>query len=178
MSVGALHVGFPDPGSVEIMAVPERVITHSEVEAQEILCGSSSNPSLPGSTEAGVVTTCHVGVAEVGSVEITVRSALSRATHSDVVGHEMPMSPELSTMAGALHVGIGTVGSVEITVRPASSMPTHSEVEGHAMSVRAVLSTVAGTPHVGVDAAGSVEITAWPRLSTATHSEAEEHETS
>ena len=178
MSVGALHVGLPDPGSVEIMAVPEPVITHSEVEAQEILRGSSSNPSLPGSTEAGVVTTCHVGVAEVGSVEIAVRSALSRATHSDVVGHEMPMSPESSTVVGALHTGLGAVGSVEITVRPASSMPTHSEVEGHTMSVRAVLSMVAGALHVGVAAAGSAEIAAWPRLSTATHSDADEHETS
>jgi hypothetical protein len=160
------------------MAVPEPVITHSEVEAQEILRDSSSNPSLLGSTDAGVVTTCHVGVAEVGFVEVTVRSALSRATHSEVVGHEMPMSPELSTVVGALHVGLGAVGSVEITVRPASSMPTHSEVEGHAMSVNAVLSTVAGALHVGVAATGSVEITASPRLSTATQSAAEEHETS
>jgi hypothetical protein len=75
----------------------------------------------------------QVGVAAVGSVEITAWPPRSTATHSLVVGHDTLTSPALwlSISVGALQVGVAAVGSVEITAWPLRSTATQSSVEAH-----------------------------------------------
>jgi RNase H-fold protein (predicted Holliday junction resolvase) len=86
-------------------------------------------PARPAvSMEAGAL---HVGVASVGSVEITAWPLESTATQSDVEGHAMPVRAAVSIDVGALQVGVAAFGSVEITASPVASTATHSDVEGH-----------------------------------------------
>jgi hypothetical protein len=73
----------------------------------------------------------QVGVAAVGSVEITAFPKPSTATHNDVEAHETPERKFASMLAGGLQVGVAAVGSVEITAFPTLSTATHNDVEGH-----------------------------------------------
>jgi hypothetical protein len=80
----------------------------------------------------------------VGFVELTTFPALSTATHSDVEGHDTPLSApghcavevQLGSTEVTVHALVSPVGSVEVSTLPAVSTATHNDCDGHETAVR------------------------------------------
>jgi hypothetical protein len=177
MFAGVLQVAdAPSAGSVVIVAVPPEKpplsATHSDAGAHDI----PVTPMKPKVIRTGALQVADAPSA--GSLVVTAFPKLSDATHSELVGHEIALSPRAPVLVGALHVGDDAAGLVVVTAFPAWSTATHSSLVGHETPTRRFEpSTFVGALQVGEDAVGLVVIIAFPALSTATHSDVEAHET-
>ena len=98
-------------------------------------------------------------------------TSLSTATHSEVLGHEMPSMTVVSTLA-IVKAEAPPVGLVEVTTSPVASVATQRETLGHDMPRSSwVVPSTAATLQVEAPPVGLVEVTTLPSKSTATHSE-------
>jgi hypothetical protein len=71
----------------------------------------------------------------VGSLEVITSPNWSTATHSKLVGHEIPSiatgALSLPSILLTFQVEASPVGSIEVRMSPESSTPAQKEVDGH-----------------------------------------------
>jgi hypothetical protein len=141
--------------------------TQVDAEAQE-------TPDREGPT---VIVFQTASIPSAGSVDVAIRPSSVVATHSVVVGQEIPKKPiDPGSTDFMFHAAAPPVGLVDVTTLPAPSTATHKFSDGHeiACSWRRLVSTPDVTRHA---CEGSVEVMTSLDASIPTHRAADGHET-
>jgi hypothetical protein len=126
INTGELQLGVGSVGVVEVTALAVSTPTHNPDAGQEM------KPAV-----RPVPVRVQLGLAAVGSVEISARPSLSVAAHNVVDTQETAsrlLAPAMSL--GGVQVGGVSPGSVDVVAPPKRSSATHSALDAHDTDAR------------------------------------------